>query len=77
MHSPEEILQALEALRALEEERPGLFARLILETDGDGGMVLKDSYGKFYTGIDFTCDTPLMRAVELLRNEENHLEAAE
>jgi hypothetical protein len=77
MHSPEEICQALEAHRALEEERPGLHGVLALYTDGEGYLELKDNYQKFFAAVDFTDLTPLLRAVELLRNEENHLEAAE
>jgi hypothetical protein len=70
-----DITAVLQALRALEVERPGLTAKLILYTDGEGAMVLEDTrFGKFRTAVDFSEDADLLKVVEKLRDSENLLD---
>jgi hypothetical protein len=69
-----DITAVLQALRALEVERPGLTAKLILYTDGEGAMVLEDvRFGKFRAAVDFSEDADLLKVVEKLRESENLL----
>ena len=74
-HTGEEINQALEALRQLEQQRPGLTAKLILYTDGEGAAVLEDlRFRKFRAAVDFTETANLLQVVQKLSECENLLE---
>jgi hypothetical protein len=70
-----DITAVLRALRALELERPGLTAKLILYTDGEGAMALEDvRFGQFRAAVDFSEDADLLKVVEKLRESENLLD---
>jgi hypothetical protein len=70
MRDGKEIQAALEALREIEDER-GLQATLILYTDGEGAMSLKDPHGTFSASVDFTDSANLAKIIDILSKREN------
>ncbi len=65
----------MQALRELELERPGLTAKFILYTDGEGVMVLEDvRFSKLRAAVDFSEGADLLKVVQKLRESESLLD---
>ena len=74
--SAQSIIDALTALSELEAQRPGLTAKLILYTDGEGAMTLEDLRSHtFRAAVDFSETANLLNVVRQLSECENLLES--
>lgn len=66
MRSGEEIVMALQILRDLEHDHPGLNTRLILYADGEGAMIVQNAVLETVDGIDFTENAELTQVARRL-----------
>jgi hypothetical protein len=74
--SAQSIIDALAALSELETQRPGLTAKLILYTDGEGALTLEDLRSHtFRAAVDFSETADLLDAVRKLSECENLFES--